>query len=323
MGVFKPNMEKSEVGPAVPDNSPVDKVCPTVKITNGPSDAEQCPGHPAPATVVIGDEAKGPRPSWRTRLENPQTQINICTLIASLMVGGLIMLRFAENVVVRNVESSRYQGWCSLPLNSNSERLENAQYNWLLAPGSLHHEANHKPRYTGFFHEQFDLHSGDSEHETIFVPDFGIGRNGLFIHDFKTNMTGIKDQRSGRCFVFPLDRNHVKAPRQMWHELNAIWKGIHTGDMRTVRQTMRVVRPPLSDLAHTGRTISSMCKRHTTYKMEKVHHAKESKGHTSQTWRMKRSVKKTMHLQAQHDDDEFKVMEFAGKGIIEYTILTV
>ncbi|MPC15689.1 hypothetical protein E2C01_008488 [Portunus trituberculatus] len=53
------------------------------------------------------------------------------------------------------------------------------------------------------FKEEFELDLEGNDHEEIHVPDFGLHRQGRFIHDFKvvSGMTVFEGFRGGRRCV--------------------------------------------------------------------------------------------------------------------------
>jgi BRICHOS domain len=67
-----------------------------------------------------------------------------------------------------------------------------------------------------FFKEDVEVGDDDSDSYTdITVPDFKDGRSGRFIHDFVNNFTTIVDATARRCFIYPLDRETVLAPKSL------------------------------------------------------------------------------------------------------------
>lgn len=101
------------------------------------------------------------------------------------------------------------------------------------------------------------------------MPDFKDGRSGRFIHDFNSNYTGIVDITGGRCFVMPLDRKKVLAPRDLFDLINKMWSGYYRIDTEIVREKMRVVTPPISDKSTVGAYISQECENMPIYKLER------------------------------------------------------
>ncbi|XP_069973279.1 integral membrane protein 2B isoform X1 [Penaeus vannamei] len=153
------------------------------------------------------------------------------------------------------------------------------------------------------FKEEFELDLDDESFEQIHVPDFGFGRQGRFIHDFKANKTGIIDLTSKRCFVMPLDRNHVLPPRTVFDLVKKMWMGYYNIDTEVVRETMRVVYPPVEDYDSLGMYIAKDCINFPTYRLERVYTPELRK----------RSV------DAQNQE-QIQLVEFAGKKIIQYVI---
>merc|ERR1712212_238844 len=154
------------------------------------------------------------------------------------------------------------------------------------------------------FKEEFELDLDEESYEQIHVPDFGFGRQGRFIHDFKANMTGIIDLTSRRCFVMPLDRSHVLPPRTVFDLVKKMWMGYYNIDTDVVRETMRVVYPPVQDYDSLGLYIAKHCAAYPTYLLERVYSPELRK----------RSVDSQNH-------EEIELVEFAGKGIVHFMIL--
>lgn len=151
------------------------------------------------------------------------------------------------------------------------------------------------------FKEEFDLDLEEESYEEIQVPDFGIGRRGGFIHDFKQNTTGIIDYTDRQCFVMPLDRNHVVAPRGLLDLIQNMFMGYYQVDTEVVRETTRVVYPPVEDLHSLGKYIEKNCRDFKTYKLERIYTPELRK----------RSV---------DTQEQIELVEFAGKKIVNYVI---
>lgn len=120
-----------------------------------------------------------------------------------------------------------------------------------------------------FWMEEFELDLANDNYEKINVPDFRDGRRGRFIHDFNSNVTGIIDIDDRRCFVMPLNRRAVLPPRSLFDLIHKIWDGYYKVDTEVVRETMRVVTPPLTDMQSVGTYIARECKFLPVYKLEK------------------------------------------------------
>lgn len=121
-----------------------------------------------------------------------------------------------------------------------------------------------------FFKERFELDTENLCYEKIDVPDFRGGRQGRFIHDFTINMTGIVDVDGHCCFVMPLDRQRVLPPRNMHDLLKKMFNSYYEVDTEIVRETMRVVTPPLANLSSVGTYIARECQDLPTYMLEKA-----------------------------------------------------
>lgn len=72
-----------------------------------------------------------------------------------------------------------------------------------------------------------------------------------------------------RCFVMPLNRDAVLPPRSLFDLIHKMWDGYYEVNTDVVRETMRVILPPLTDLEEFGTYISKECKDLPTYQLEK------------------------------------------------------
>jgi len=153
-----------------------------------------------------------------------------------------------------------------------------------------------------FFREDFEIDI-DSDVEKVDVPDFRDGRSGRFIHDFNTNITGIIDITGHRCFVMPLNRGNVLPPRSLFDLIHKMWDGYYKVDTQVVRETMRVVTPPLKDLKSIGTYISKECDGKPVYQLEKYVGGV-----------VKRSA--DLHVEA-------KFAQFSGNKITEFDIVNM
>lgn len=121
-----------------------------------------------------------------------------------------------------------------------------------------------------FFQEEFELDLENDVYEKIDVPNFRDGRQGRFIHDFNSNITGIIDTNAQRCFVMPLNRDRVLQPRSLYDLIQKMWDGYYKVDTEVVRETMRVATPPITDMRQVGPYIARECQGLPIYKLEKI-----------------------------------------------------
>lgn len=231
----------------------------------------------------------------------------VCVFVATLVlltgaiIGGVYMYR-----QFTHIQTPHFRGWCGVPFKRDSLRLFRRQ------PMSVAQQSSSSRWPAGFtasdgiFNEQFDLDLGTESHEEIYVPDFGLGREGKFLHDFKEEKTVIVDTKDKRCFMFPLDRNLVATPRAMFRIFRKMWRGgFYKGNMVVIRQTMRVVRPPVQDLSDAGELIARICGDFTTYRLEKLNQGTDE--------RMKRDANSSEdtgdHQDPDDDDDDDNTKE--------------
>ncbi|KAL3280620.1 hypothetical protein HHI36_003857 [Cryptolaemus montrouzieri] len=152
--------------------------------------------------------------------------------------------------------------------------------------------------------EELEIDLVNEEFEKIDVPDFRDGRNGRFIHDFNTNTTGIIDMKDRRCFVMPLNWGHVLPPKSFFDLINKMWDGYYKVDTEVVRETMRVVLPPLKDTKEVGAYIAQECQGMPIYKLEQLEGG-------------------AIEKRSADLNSEAKFSQFSGKGITEIKIVNL
>lgn len=119
-----------------------------------------------------------------------------------------------------------------------------------------------------FFHEEFDLDAVENVSK-ITVPDFRDGRSGRFLHDFQNNETAIIDHDARRCFVMPLDREHILPPQSLTDLIQKMYRGYYEINTTVVRKQMRVITPALDDLTSISPKIQDACRNMNVYQLEK------------------------------------------------------
>ncbi|XP_046997090.1 integral membrane protein 2C [Schistocerca americana] len=257
----------------------------------------------------------------RTRARRVSAATTICLFLTALLVmsigiiaGVYLYRQFARSQV------QRFRGWCTIPyegthatmylddrsnqnVNSDSYVADSDLFaSWARTRDSDDDELNETNKLEGYFKEEFEMDLVNEDFEKIDVPEFKGGRRGRFVHDFNANKTGIVDLDSQRCFVMPLDRSRVLPPHSMLDLIKKMWNGYYEVDTNVVRETMRVVVPPIKDYSSVGIYIARECKNVPTYLLEKV---------TSPVF--KRSVL----------ENNAKFAEFAGKKILEVDLINM
>lgn len=250
----------------------------------------------------------------KARARRISTATTWCLFLTALLVmsigiiGGVYLYQqFAKS------QMHKFRGWCSIPYDASGayleDRLKNQPTSSLFSAHNQLKGVKNSDTFDSdlemlskFFNENFELDLENEYYEKIDVPDFKDGRRGRFIHDFHSNKTGIVDLDGHRCFVMPLNRNRVYPPRSMHDLIKKMWNGDYDIDTEVIRETMRVVVPPVSDLDSVGTYISRDCKGFPTYMLEKE---------VSGVW--KRSVL----------DDSSKFAEFAGNNVLELDIINI
>ncbi|XP_044742573.1 integral membrane protein 2C [Chrysoperla carnea] len=241
----------------------------------------------------------------RARARRVSSATTLCLFLTALIVMtfGIIGGTYLYRQYVR-AQMHRFRGWCNIPLDST--KSQQYLHQTMLSDSNLFpsndqydNEMNRILDQDDFLREDFEIDLDDEHYEKIDVPDFQGGRKGRFIHDFYANKTGIIDIDKKRCFVMPLNRGMVLPPRSLFDLIQKMWDGYYEVDTERVRETMKVVTPPLTDLKDVGSYIKNECKNMTVYQLEKYNSTV-----------MKRSV----------SDGQTYVM-FAGKKTVELDII--
>lgn len=202
---------------------------------------------------LIGGDTEAPQdPHFiflRARARRVSTRTTLCLLLTALIVVsiGIICGTYLYRQYLR---SQIFKGWCNFPVEQ--QQSESAM---LLD--------------TNFIQEEFEIDVNREEYEKINVPDFRDGRSGRFIHDFNTNKTGIVDITGQRCFIMPLNRDYVLPPKSLFDLIQKIWDGYYKVNTEIVRETMRVVTPPIEDASEAGSYIAKECSGMHIYRLEK------------------------------------------------------
>lgn len=201
----------------------------------------------------------------------------LCVFVTSLLVlstgiiGGIYLYRQLTHYRLHH-----FKGWCTIPYvpEQQSQPLQ------VVSSGRRssfnHHDVlslMKSPPFLNFFEEEFDIDIEFENYEKIDVPDFSHGRHGRFIHDFHMNKTGIIDLDGHRCFVMPLNRSLVLPPQSLFDLIMKMRAGYYDVDTEIVRDTMRVVTPPITDLRSVGNYIMQECSSKQTYRLEPVNHS--------------------------------------------------
>ncbi|KOC62938.1 Integral membrane protein 2B [Habropoda laboriosa] len=208
------------------------------------------------------------------------------------VIGGLYLYRQYAQTQMHRFRT----GWYSIPYD-NTDKLpytRDAVHQSFIANSDLILKSLTKAT------EQEAVDIEKNNEIKIDVPDFRGGRQGRFIHDFNVSKTGIIDIDGQCCFVMPLNRQTVLPPRNMYDLLRKMYNGYYEVNTEIVRQTMKVVTPPITDLSVLGTYIARECQDLPTYMLTEVNSNV-----------VKRSISSGVFGQ------------FAGKNIIEFDILNL
>ncbi|KAJ8679428.1 hypothetical protein QAD02_015215 [Eretmocerus hayati] len=216
----------------------------------------------------------------------PSSMSTLCVFMTAVIVmsigimGGLCIYK----IYARDQMHRLRTGWYSIPYDASNK----AQYSMdelrqnLLSDSDLFKSLTRATEEQAmklesaihstenYFKERFDLDLDNEYYEKIDVPDFRGGRQGRFIHDFNLNKTGIIDVEGQSCFVMPLNRQIVLPPRNMYDLLKKMYSGYYDVDTRVVRETMKVIVPPITDLSSVGPYIARECHDMPTYLLQPV-----------------------------------------------------
>ncbi|XP_071638783.1 integral membrane protein 2C [Temnothorax longispinosus] len=211
------------------------------------------------------------------------------------MIGGLYIYKQYARTQMRRFRT----GWYSIPYDSSNKASygNNVVHQGLLADSDLfaksltramEQDALDIARHidhdiNNFFKERFEIDLENEHYEKIDVPDFRGGRQGRFIHDFNINKTGIIDIDGQCCFVMPLNRQRVLPPRNMYDLLRKMYNGYYEVDTAVVRETMKVITPPITDMSLVGTYIARECQDLPTYMLQKVNSSSVVKRSASQS----------------------------------------
>jgi len=132
-------------------------------------------------------------------------------------------------------------------------------------------DPNAAPQYgvtptQGTFDETIEV---DDAHERLQVPPVMDFRRSTIMHDFEKNLTAIVDLDHGRCYILPLDSENVKPPKSLMDLLNKFESGYYMRIAKIVRESYRVVTPPIEDIEALGYYIWNDCQFYETYRLVK------------------------------------------------------
>ncbi|XP_014215965.1 integral membrane protein 2C [Copidosoma floridanum] len=244
------------------------------------------------------------------RLSNGVT--TYCLFLTGLLVmligvfGGLCIYKLYTREQMHKYRT----GWYTIPYDQ-SFRMKELRQNLLSDPDLLKEYVKAKEPLSmklqgallakddNYLQERFEIDLDDG-YEDIYVPDFRGGRQGRFIHDFSTNKTGIIDVEGQCCFVMPLNRQRVLPPRDILDLLKKMRNGYYEVDTEVVRETMKIIFPPVTDYVSVGPYIARECQDMPTYLLQPVNEKVR-----------KRSASDEVYCQ------------FAGKNIIQFDIVNL
>ena len=154
------------------------------------------------------------------------------------------------------------------------------------------------------FLEKLSIQDGDLV--KLDVPDFKDGRSGSFVHDFRFNESVIIDKDSKRCLLYPLDRETVMPPIDLFDILLKMSRNEYLPNMEVLEKKMRIVGSEMDsdEISEISPRIAEYCKGNNIYRMEPF---------VSGVY--KRSVPVI--------NESGKFAEMTGKDIVEYDIVNI
>lgn len=188
------------------------------------------------------------------------------------VIGGTYLYR-------QYLRSQIFKGWCAIPydqsesallVNNIRDEYDDDDDSAIIKRIGEDFNKNYNKLMQDVFSEQFEIDLQNENYEKIDVPDFRDGRTGRFVHDFNLNKTGIIDVTGKRCFIMPLNRDNVLPPRSLFDLIHKMWDGYYRVNTEVIRETMKVITPPVTDMSEVGEYISGECEGLPIYKLEKL-----------------------------------------------------
>ncbi|XP_074595445.1 integral membrane protein 2B-like [Brevipalpus obovatus] len=223
-------------------------------------------------------EDKPPLLALKSRSGPSQRAPTFCIFMMAIfisatgIIGGVYLYRQVTQHRLRH-----FRQWCSVPyprpllaVNGFSDSSRT------LRPAALERKLDEKKDkvskqiFEKFFDEEFDFDPKSPLVERIEVPDFSEGRRGRYVHDFMMNVTGIVDLEEDRCFVLPLNRSMIYPPHSAIDLIIKLKSGFYDVDTEIIRESYRVVTPPVTDIKSYGFYIARECEKFPTYRLEKI-----------------------------------------------------
>ncbi|OUC39436.1 BRICHOS domain protein [Trichinella nativa] len=109
--------------------------------------------------------------------------------------------------------------------------------------------------------------------EKIDVPSFGMNRPAVVIHDFRKNLTMIKDLVGNKCFLKSLDYQRVAPPKNLIDFISKLRDGYYEPKSSLIRENYRIHLPAITAeqlAALASNSILEACVDLPTYYLVKV-----------------------------------------------------
>jgi hypothetical protein len=118
----------------------------------------------------------------------------------------------------------------------------------------------------GSFDEKIEI---DPSYERLEVPPVMNFRRSTVMHDFDKNLTAIVDLDHGRCYILPLNPHGVKPPKNLMDLMNKFQSGYYLPNAKIVRESYKVVIPPIDNIESLGYYIWQECQFYDTFHLVK------------------------------------------------------
>jgi len=178
-------------------------------------------------------------------------------MLGCLVIGSWLLFDFINRPANTWRRTCRYR---LKPMEQNSDNRPFFDHGGLVAFDDGKNQLLPVPTKPNEFQQEVNVDLKKNT-ETIEVPQIGFTSNIRIIEDFDRNLTVIRDFGVNKCFIMPLDRQHVPNPANLIETFMAMMSGQFLPDNEVLRKTMKVQMPPLTEteVAQYGRMIASTC----------------------------------------------------------------
>jgi len=180
-----------------------------------------------------------------------------CVMVLIAMILVVIVALACALFIHKHILNRPYMGMCQVKFH------EDEPY-----PAGAEGQQGRVPR-SGIFDEKIEVDQANGAYEKLEVPPILDFRRATVVHDFEKNLTAIVDRDHGRCFILPLNRTAVQPPKNFLDLLEKFKSGYYLPNAELVRDSYKVIMPPIEDLEPLGVYIWSDCQFFDTYRLER------------------------------------------------------